>query len=162
MSKSSFLRARAVASRLASIDTFVIIIDTNVVSELLKPRPDASVEAWFESMRPDDLFITSIVVAELSFGAWLLPQGRRRKALHAAIATVFEESYRDRTLAFDVNTAVHYGDIRAKRQQIGRPIHALDAQIAAIARANSMAVATRNTKDFEGCGIALIDPWSAP
>jgi len=139
----------------------VIILDTNVVSELLKPRPDASVETWFASMRPDDLFITSIVVAELAFGARLLPQGRRRQALEASIATVFDQRFRDRTLDFDVNAAVHYGDIRAKRQQIGRPIHALDAQIAAIAHANSMTVATRDTKDFEDCGIELIDPWKA-
>lgn len=137
----------------------MIILDTNVVSEILRPLPDALVVHWLNSQNTDDLFITSVVAAELAFGAGLLPKGRRRSALEAAIAAIFDRTYRDRILVFDLEAAIHYADIRARRQLAGRRILALDAQIAAIARATSMAVATRNTKDFDECGIELIDPW---
>ncbi|MFD2675042.1 type II toxin-antitoxin system VapC family toxin [Gulosibacter bifidus] len=137
----------------------MIVLDTNVVSEVLRPRPDANVVNWLESIT-DDVAITAITLAELLAGLRRLPDGKRKSELSAQVETALRP-YRDTgaILAFDALAAPHYADILAERQAIGLPISTGDAQIAAICRARGAVCATRNTKDFRSTGITLIDPW---
>jgi len=137
----------------------MIILDTNVVSELLRPEPAAQVEAWLAAQDGAMVFFTSVGEAELRYGLAILPPGRRHSALSKAIEAILEEDFRDRILSFDRAAALAYAAIASGRRAAGRPISQFDCQIAAIARASEAAVATRNTGDFEGCGIAVIDPW---
>ncbi|NNG37376.1 PIN domain-containing protein [Nakamurella aerolata] len=138
----------------------MIILDTNVVSEVLEPQPDARVVAWMESLT-DDVAITSVTLAELLAGLRRLPEGKRKVGLTAAVETVIGP-YRDTRaiIAFDAAAASRYADILAARESEGLPIATGDAQIAAICRAHDATCATRNTKDFVHTGIALIDPWT--
>jgi hypothetical protein len=137
----------------------MIILDTNVVSELLRPEPAAQVEAWLAAQDGAMVFFTSVGDAELRYGLAILPPGRRHSALSKAIEAILEEDFRDRILSFDRAAALAYAAIASGRRAAGRPISQFDCQIAAIARASEAAVATRNTGDFEGCGITVIDPW---
>jgi len=137
----------------------VIILDTNVVSEILRPAPAPQVVAWMAEQTGSDLFITAITEAELRHGVALLPAGRRRKALSQLIDEILEKDFRGRVLPFDRVAAQAYAMIAAKRRAAGKPIAQMDCQIAAIARGNAFAVATRNTDDFANCGITVIDPW---
>jgi predicted nucleic acid-binding protein len=137
----------------------MIIVDTNVVSELLRPAPDAQVEAWLAAQVGSTVYFTAVSEAELRHGLARLPAGKRRAALSQAIEGILEEDFRDRILPFDRAAARAYADIAAKRSAAGRPISQFDCQIAAIARSKLAAVATRNTADFNGCGIVVIDPW---
>lgn len=138
----------------------MIILDTNVVSEVLEPQPEARVVAWMESLT-DDVAITSVTLAELLAGLRRLPEGKRKVGLTAAVETVIGP-YRDTRaiIAFDAAAASRYADILAARESEGLPIATGDAQIAAICRAHDATCATRNTKDFVHTGIALIDPWT--
>jgi len=142
----------------------MIILDTNVLSELLRPEPARQVERWLSVQDGARICFTTVGEAELRHGVALLPAGKRRTALAAAIDGLLEEDFRDRILPFDRAAARAYAVIASARRAAGRPISQLDCQIAAIARARDATVATRNTNDYEGCGIALIDPWkfSAP
>ncbi len=137
----------------------MIILDTNVVSELLRPAPAPQVEAWLAAQDGASVYFTAVGEAELRRGVAILPAGRRRTALAAAIDGVLDEDLRDRILPFDRDAARAYAAIAAERRAAGRPISQFDCQIAAIARAHAAAVATRNTGDYDGCGIAVIDPW---
>ena len=137
----------------------MIILDTNVVSELLRPAPATQVEAWLSSQDGASVYFTAVGEAELRHGVAILPAGRRRAALTKAIEGILEEDFRDRILPFDRAAASAYAAIAAKRRAAGRPISQFDCQIAAIARDHEAAVATRNTGDYEGCGIEVIDPW---
>lgn len=139
----------------------MIVLDTNVVSELLRPVPAPQVEAWLSAQEGATVYFTAVGEAELRHGVAILPAGRRRKALAEAVDAVLEEDFRDRILPFDRLAARAYAAIAAARRAAGQPISQFDAQIAAIALANGAAVATRNTGDFAGCGIALIDPWES-
>ncbi len=135
------------------------ILDTNVVSEIMKPEPSSRVVAWTSRQMRDELFTTSITAAEILYGIELLPRGKRRdQLLHQAEGT-FHEDLGGRVLSFDERAAREYASIAAERRRRGRPISFSDAQIAAIARANHATLATRNTDDFEGCGLRLINPW---
>ena len=138
----------------------MIVLDTNVVSELLKPAPAPQVEAWLAAQDGTTVYFTTVGEAELRHGLAILPAGKRRAALSEAIEGILEEDFHERILPFDRVAARAYVDIAAKRHAAGKPISQFDCQIAAIARANKATVATRNTGDFNGCGIALIDPWS--
>lgn len=138
-----------------------VILDTNVVSEAMSPNPNSNVVDWLISTPVDRLHLTTITVGELLFGVALLPEGHRKRAYCETIARTMEY-YQNRTFAFDASAAIAYADVRAKRQRAGRPVSTQDAQIAAIARANGCAVATRNVKDFEDAGIPLINPWETP
>ncbi len=138
----------------------MIVLDTNVVSEFLRPAPARQVEAWLGSQDGATVYFTAVGEAELRHGVAILPAGRRRTALAKAIEGMLEEDFRDRILPFDRAAARVYALIAAERRTAGRPISQFDCQIAAIARAHEAAVATRNTADFNGCGIAVIDPWS--
>jgi toxin FitB len=137
----------------------MIILDTNIVAELLRPAPASSVEAWLAARDSATVYFTTVGEAELRLGVAILPAGRRRTALAQAIDEMLEEDFRYRILAFDRAAARAYAAIAADRRAAGRPISQFDCQIAAIARAHEAAVATRNTSDYEGCGIEVIDPW---
>lgn len=137
----------------------MIIIDTNVLSELMKPRPAAPVVAWIGEQPTADLYTTAITQAEILHGLMLLPAGRRRRALETAVNAMFAEEFEGRILAFGPDAAPAYARIATERCRAGRPISHFDAQIAAIARASGATVATRNVDDFEGCGVRVVNPW---
>ncbi|KAB1641694.1 type II toxin-antitoxin system VapC family toxin [Gulosibacter chungangensis] len=139
----------------------MIVLDTNVISEIFRPEPDLRVVAWIEGLQ-DDVAITSVTLAELLAGVARLPDGKRRSTLAARINMALEP-YRDTRaiLPFDESAAEQYAAVLVARERDGRPIHTADAQIAAICRANGAICATRNTSDFEGTGIELINPWAA-
>lgn len=136
-----------------------VLLDTNVLSELLRAGPDPAVEAWVAAQPAESLCISSVTQAEMLLGAKLLPAGRRRQGLERALAAMFEEDFGERILPFDSGAVPAYVDIVASRRAAGRPISQFDAQIAAIARYHRNALATRNTGAFEGCGLSLVDPW---
>lgn len=137
----------------------MIVLDTNVLSEAMRPTPATQVQAWLAAQPPGHLYVTAIAEAELLYGAALLPAGRRRQGLEQAIQRMFAEDFSGRVLAFDRPAAPHYAAIVARRRALGRPIATFDAEIAAIARAIGFAVATRNIADFADLGVELIDPW---
>lgn len=138
----------------------MIVLDTNVLSELLRPEPARQVEQWLAAQDGAKVYFTAIGEAELRHGVAILPAGKRRTSLTTAIDGLLEEDLRDRVLPFDRVAARAYATIAAARRAAGRPISQFDCQIAAIARARGAAVATRTTSDYEGCGIELIDPWT--
>lgn len=139
----------------------MIVFDTNVVSELMKSPPSPAVVAWMSGLMASDLFTTTVTVAEVLYGIAILPQGRRRDQLQGQAEGTFGEDFGGRVLPFDERAAHEYANIASDRRRRGRPIPFADAQIAAIARANEATLATRNTDDFEGCGVRLINPWQA-
>jgi predicted nucleic acid-binding protein len=139
----------------------VIVLDTNAVSEALKPAPSESVLRWLAVQEPLSIFVTVITQAEILYGIELMAAGRRRERLAHAAEGVFTEDFKDRILPFDEPSAREFGKILAGRRAAGRPMSQFDAMIAAIARAHRAALATRNTGDFEHCGIRLINPWIA-
>lgn len=139
----------------------MILVDTNVVSELMRPAPAPEVLAWFARQDVAALFLSAVSEAELRAGAAYLPAGRRRDGLVAAIDAMVAEDFAGRVLAFDSAAARSYAAIAASRRAAGRPIAEADCQIAAIAQAHGAAVATRNVSDFLGCGVAVIDPWQS-
>ena len=137
----------------------MIILDTNVVSELLRAAPAPTVEAWLAGQDGTDVYLTAISEAELRYGVAIMANGKRRTMLAEAVDGMLREDFRDRILPFDSAAADEYARIGADRRAAGRPISQFDCQIAAIARAHGAAMATRNVGDFEGCGVEVIDPW---
>ena len=138
----------------------MILLDTDVLSELMRPTPDPVVIAWFASHPASGFGTTRVTQAEILHGIARLAAGRRREALQRAAASMFEEEFAERVFAFDSAAAPHYAALRAARERAGRPIAAFDAQIAAIARTHRAAIATRDVGGFEGCGVEVIDPWA--
>ena len=138
----------------------IIVLDTNVVSELMRDNPDQAVVDWFDVQHINSLSITTITQAEILTGIELLPGGRRKNNLFELANYFFSSIFIGRVLVFDSNAASAYAEIFAHRQAIGRPIGQSDCQIAAIARSHEAAVATRNVTDFDGVGVELINPWS--
>jgi len=138
----------------------MIILDTNVFSEMMRESPAPNVVFWLRQQRADSIFITAITVAEILAGIALLPEGRRRSDLANGAWRMFNEEFVRRTLPFERTAAEAYASILAGRARIGKPMPELDAQIAAIASAHQMKVATRNVRDFVDCGIEIIDPWT--
>jgi toxin FitB len=139
----------------------VIILDTNLISELMKIMPNAEVFRWAERWRQDQLFTTAVNQAEVLFGLAAMAAGRKRELLNDAANRMFEQHFRGRILPFDRTSAQRYGDIVVRRRRAGSPIDKFDAQIAAIAACRGMTVATRDVDDFENCGIQVINPWTA-
>jgi predicted nucleic acid-binding protein len=137
----------------------MVLLDTNIVSELMRAAPDAGVQGWVREQPRSDLFICAITEAELRLGVALLPDGRRRTALARDVEGMIAEDFAGRVLPFDSPAAAAYAAVVTERRSAGRPIASADAQISAIARSHGAAVATRNVRDFEGCGIEVIDPW---
>ena len=137
----------------------MFVLDTNVVSELMRPAPEPTVEAWVTSRRAGDMYFSAVSEAELRYGVAILPAGRRRVALAAAVDGLVREDFAGRVLPFDSVAARAYAEIAATRRRAGRPVSQADSQIAAIARARGFAMATRNVRDFAGMGIEVVDPW---
>lgn len=138
----------------------MILLDTNVVSELMRPAPSEAVLAWFAAQDAADLYLSAIGEAELRRGAAMLPAGKQRDQLMAAIDAMIAEDFAGRILPFDSAAAQAFVLVFLERRAAGRPISFADCQIAATASAQAAAIATRNTADFAGCGIAVIDPWA--
>jgi toxin FitB len=138
----------------------MIVLDTNVVSELMRTHPVDLVVRWVAGRPHTSLCTTAITQAEIFLGVQLLPKGKRRDTLEEAASDIFEDDFEGRVFSFDGEAARAYARIVAGRRRSGRPISEADAQIAAIARALGFDLATRNVSDFEGCGIELHDPWS--
>ena len=139
----------------------MILLDTNVVSELMRSEPENAVEAWARSQRGGSLYFSTVSEAELRYGAAILPDGRRRETLFADIEGMLRSAFGDRVLSFAREAARIYGDIAAMRRSAGLHIEAVDCQIAAIASAHGLTVAARNVGDFAGMGVELINPWAA-
>jgi hypothetical protein len=137
----------------------IVLLDTNVLSEILRTSPEPTVLDWFSRQRDDDLHVSAVTHAEMLLGVGLLPHGKRQQRLRDAMHGLFENDFAGRVLPFDGPAVAHYVEIVVTRRRAGRPISQFDAQIAAIALRNGAALATRNLKDFEGCGLHLIDPW---
>ena len=139
----------------------MIVLDTNVLSELMKPAPADRVVRWVAAQPAASLYTTSVTQAEILHGILLLPAGKRRNALQAAAEAVFAKDLGGRVLPFGSEPARAYARIAAERQRAGHPVSQFDAQIAAIAHSVGAAIATRNVGDYEGCGIKVINPWEA-
>ena len=136
----------------------MIVVDTNVVSELMRPSPAAQVREWVSAQAPNELCTTAITVAEIRYGLARLADGRRKQSLQAAATELFA-AFTDYIQPFDAPAAIWYATIVAHRDRLGLPIDGFDAQIAAICRTRGATLATRNAKDFRETGIDIIDPW---
>ncbi|WP_043840079.1 type II toxin-antitoxin system VapC family toxin [Muricoccus aerilatus] len=137
----------------------MILLDTNVVSELMRPRPDARVAAFLAARPLEELFLPSLVVAEIRYGLARLPDGQRRNGLEGLFERLLSEGFGDRVLPFDASGAAAYARARAARESAGRPIALADALIAGMALAHGASLATRNIDDFDQLGLTLLNPW---
>ena len=137
----------------------MFVLDTNVVSELMRPAPDPVIESWVAERATSSLFLTAVTEAELRFGLAVMPPGKRRNGLAVGLDRMLETGFSNRILPFDSGAARAYAGIAAARRRLGRPIAQSDCQIAAIALARGMAVATRNIRDFDDMGLEIFDPW---
>ena len=138
----------------------MILLDTNVISEMMRVRPDPVVAAWLDKQPEEELWTASVVLAELFSGIDMMPAGRKQKALREAVEEMIADDFRGQILSFDLRAARQYGQILSIRRKLGRPIREFDAQIAAIAKVHGAALATRDVDDFAACGLTVIDPWS--
>ena len=137
----------------------MIILDTNVVSEPLKPAPAQAVLDWLDRQAPETLYLTAVSLAELLAGIEALPQGRRRLELEQALTRQILPLFEGRILSFDAKAAEAFGKINAGAKAVGNTMGFADGAIAAIAAAQGFALATRNVRDFRGAGVELLDPW---
>jgi toxin FitB len=136
----------------------MIILDTNVVSELMRPEPAPGVASWVRQRDRRELHTTVITLAEVRYGIARLPDGRRKQVLLAAADEVFS-AFADQVLPVDTAAAEHYAVIASSRERAGKPIAGFDALIAAVCRSQGAALATRNVSDFDGTGVEVINPW---
>jgi predicted nucleic acid-binding protein len=136
------------------------ILDTNVLSELMRPKPSARVVAWVAKQPARELCTTAIAEAEIFYGIQLLSKGKRQEGLLAAAEAMFDEDFAGRVFGFEGDAARVFARIAARRRTLGRPISHADAQIASIARVRQAKLATRNLADFEECGVEIVDPWN--
>ena len=140
----------------------MILLDTNVLSELMRPNPNDGVIEWLDALPDDDVWISAVTVGEIQLGLALLPEGRRKQILTGLAEEMLNEEFSEKCLPFDYQAAGEYAKIVASRSRQGSPITVEDAHIAAIALTADLTLATRNTKDFMGIkGLKLIDPWQA-
>lgn len=137
----------------------MIILDTNVISELMKPSPSSSVLNWISNEDSTELFITTITIGEIVYGIHTLPDGNRRNALEIAFDKTIKKTFRYRILSFDETSSHSYGKIMSHRKKLGKPFSILDGQIAAIAQSQHATLATRNIRDFVDCELTLINPF---
>lgn len=136
----------------------MIVCDTNVVSELMRSEPSPVVAGWVRAHPADELYTTSITLAEVRYGIERLPGGKRKELLRRVAEEVFS-AFEEQVLPFDAEAAGWYAAVVCERERAGFPIEGFDAQIAAICRARGATLATRNLKDFHGTGIEVVDPW---
>lgn len=139
----------------------MILLDTNIIVEMIKPTGDANVRRWMDSYAELDFFIGAPIVAELRFGLALLPEGRKKEALTKACDALEDEIFAGRILAFDQRAAHAFARLRARRKMLGKPLAVMDAMVASIASAHAMTLATRNVADFADLDIPLINPFEA-
>ncbi len=139
----------------------MFVIDTNVVSELMRPKPMPTVAAWIVKRNAQEIYLTAVSEAELRYGVAIMSAGKRRNALEVAMNRWLNIGFRERILPFDSAAAQTYAEIAAARRDAGQPISEADCQIAAICRSRGAVLVTRNVRDFRGTGIKLIDPWVA-
>lgn len=137
----------------------MVVLDTNVISELFKPVPDASVMVWVGALPGDDLYTTAITRGELMFGLYCMPNGRRRTDLLQNVTRLFEQKLAGHVLPYDMAAADAHAAIAAAGRAQGHPVEQSDSMIAGIARSRGATLATRNVRDFADCGITLVDPW---
>ncbi|PSS61940.1 VapC toxin family PIN domain ribonuclease [Ensifer sp. NM-2] len=137
----------------------MITLDTNVLPGAPGPVPSPAVKAWLGDQPPTSVFTTAVTEAEIRYGIGLMPDGRRRQSLEAAIMPIFSEDLAGRILPFDSDAAAAYATLAIARRKAGRPISQFDAQIAAITLSRGAALATRNVADFEATGVVIINPW---
>lgn len=137
----------------------MIVLDTNVLSELITARPDPEVVSWLETQPMDALFTTAISQGEMLYGACILPAGRHRDTLLHEVEAIFSADMAGRVLPYDSDAAGIHATIAAMHRARGRPISQPDAMIAGIVASRGAVLATRNVRDFEGCGIDVVDPW---
>ena len=140
----------------------MIVLDTNVVSAVMMPSPPPSVISWLNDQPSDLVFLPTVAIAEIAYGLQALPEGKRRRGLRERFERFVAEGFGQRILAFGEPAAHEYGALMAHRRSIGRPMSVLDGQIAAIARTAGAAVATRNVRDFQECGLTILDPFVGP
>ena len=138
----------------------MFVLDTNVVSELMRERPNPEVLAWVDNRLTDNLFVTSVTEAEIRTGIAILPEGERQRGLAAAAERLFGVFFAERILPFDSDAAQAYATVAAERRAAGRPISQADCQIAAVARSNGASIVSRDVNGFEGCGLDVINPWA--
>lgn len=139
----------------------MLILDTNVVSELMRAQPAPEVERWLERQPPAQLALTTVSLAEILYGLDRIPQGRRRSDLSGRFQVFLTRSFGERILPFDRGAAEAYARLKGERDRTGRPLIGYDTMIAAIARVRGASIVTRNVPDFDGGGIAVINPWTA-
>lgn len=137
----------------------MIVLDTNVISEIFCPLPNAQVLDWLQRQDATHLCTTTITRGELLFGVYLLPPGRRRETLLAGLLRIFQERFADRVLPYDTAAADAHAELAARRRALGRSSSQSDLMIAGIVRSLGLTLATRNTRNFQDCGIALVNPW---
>lgn len=140
----------------------MIVLDTNILSELMKATPEPGVVRWLKRHPADSLFTTSITQAEILLGLRLLPSGKRREALESAALEMFSQDLAGRILSFGSQAAPFYAKLAVDRRLVGQPISQSDAQIAAIALSVGARLATRNEVDFQNCGLEVLNPWNDP
>ena len=138
----------------------MIVVNTNVVSEFMVSPPAQTVLEWLNAQDAADLYLTTISIAEISFGLRVMPDGQRRRLLSDRFEQFLGAAFASRILSFDEHAARAYGEIRGHRRELGRPMSAFDGQIAAIARTRGFAIATQNIQNFADCGLELINPFS--
>ena len=155
------MKSRRAPARREQPSSMMIILDTNVVSELMRPEPDPRVRQWVSGRHAGELGTTAITVAEIRHGIERLPDGRRKEALLSAATDLFA-GFGDLVQPFDALAAAWFGPVMVRRARLGLPIQGFDALIAAICRARGATLATRNVKDFAETGIEVVDPWAVP
>ncbi len=139
----------------------MIVLDTNVLSEALRPSPEPTVLVWLAKQPRASMFTTTVTEGEVLYGIRLLADGKRRRGLWDAAKRIFSEDFAGQVLSFDGDAADMYAEIAASRRLAGKPISQFDAMIAAMTRSRGATLATRNAKDFEDCGIDVINPWTS-
>ena len=137
----------------------MFVMDTNVASELMRAEPTPAVSAWVAKRDAREMYLTAVTEAELRYGVAIMPAGRRRNALEAAMTRWLDRGFGERILPFDSAAARAYAEIAAERRRAGRPIGEADCQIAAVSRSRNAILVTRNVRDFEGTGVDVVDPW---
>jgi len=137
----------------------MILLDTNIVSEMMRPEPNSNVISWLNEQQTPQLFLSSITIAEIGYGLYVLPEGKRKQQLQLRFEQFTKNAFSYRILDFTEQAAQNYARVMGDKHQSGRPMSVPDGQIAAIALANGFALATRNIKDFEDCGVELLNPF---
>lgn len=138
----------------------MLVLDTNVASELMRPKPASEVADWISERDATEMFLTAVSEAELLYGIAIIPAGRRRDMLATAMTRWLDLGFSERILPFDSSAAHAYAEIASEKRLAGRPIGEADCQIAAISRSRGAVLVTRNVRDFEGTGVNVVNPWS--